>query len=203
MKQIVYIFTLVLIMVLLNTANAAVNIVVSESGSDVIFTSSGTINTAVCSSRQSGWILLPGDVGLRASTAEIGFGRVGDLVDLCVTYITGVTSLGSVPAFAGASGVTPAFFIYPNGFWGPPGFTSSTSFANTMTFTGKTIASMGLAPGTYVFTLTNGAASDFITIYIPNTAPVSISTIPTLSEWAMIFMASFIAMFAARRLRRR
>lgn len=203
MKQIAYIFSLVLVMVLLNTANAAVNIVVSESGSDVIFTSSGTINTAVCSSRQSGWTVNPGDVGVRASTAEIGFGRVGDHVDHCVTNITGVTSLGGGSAFAGASGVTPAFYIYPSGFWGPPGFTSSTSFANTMTFTGKTIASMGLVPGTYVFTLTNGAASDSITIYIPNTAPASISTIPTLSEWAMILMASFIAMFAARRLRRR
>lgn len=55
---------------------------------------------------------------------------------------------------------------------------------STMTFPSTTIASAGMTVGTYVYTFTNGGASDTLTINIVN-PPAAAASIPTLSEWAI------------------
>ena len=75
----------------------------------------------------------------------------------------------------------------------PQGFTGGAVSANA-TWSNNSIEGLGLFPGTYVYTW----PGDSLTIQIERPAPI-----PTLNEWAMIFLASLMAMFAFGRLRRK
>jgi hypothetical protein len=64
-------------------------------------------------------------------------------------------------------------------FAGPDNFTSTTSFAGSLTFNSKTLSGMGLISGTYVYIFTNSSTSfqDSVTVVVPqmNSAPVASS----------------------------
>ena len=55
--------------------------------------------------------------------------------------------------------------------------------SETSTYLGKTFASLGLTPGTYVYTWGAGGHADSFTIDITST-----SAIPEPSTWAMMFL---------------
>lgn len=193
-------WTLLLTILMTGKAFAAVQVSISQVGSNVEAVSSGTINTAVCTSTSNASLLL-NEHSIDPASKVIGFGVAGGLLTRCNTTITAPTAFGSGSYTVGSSGGT-SFYLYPSGFWGPRGFTSSTSFANTMTFANSSISSLGLTPGVYQFTFSNGGISDTFTLTVnsPSTTPAAI---PTLSEWAMLLMASLMAVFAYIRIRSR
>jgi hypothetical protein len=74
----------------------------------------------------------------------------------------------------------------------PQGFTGGAVSA-TATWSNNSIDGLGLFPGTYIYTW----PGDSLTINIERPA-----SIPTLDEWALIFMASLMGLLAMIRLRR-
>jgi hypothetical protein len=76
----------------------------------------------------------------------------------------------SLPADAGAFGPLGAS---ANAILVPDGYLSNTNVAATSTWTGETFASLGMTPGTYVWTWGSGSTADSLTLNIvpePDTA---------------------------------
>ncbi len=176
-------------------ANSAVTVSVLQAGSNVVATSSGTINTGACSSLTNGFFSQTS--GIAPSTRTLAFGPVGSNQTECATNITVSSPFGSGGLTSSSANSGASFFISPSGFWGPAAFTSTTSFSGSQTYSNTTLAAMGLTLGTYTFTLTNGGTSD--TLIVKVSAP---DPIPTMSEWAMILMAGLMGIFAFMRLRK-
>lgn len=187
------------------SAMAAYTINVAEIGGNVVASGSGSINTSA---------LLLTDAGsqpmIRGGNALLYIG--GNPVGLSAIRIseagsiTGPTSFGTAfldshPSAAtggivGIVGVASRLFV-------PPGYTSQSYMASTATWTGASFASLNLTPGNYTWTWGVGPTADSITVHIglpPATSPASI---PTLSEWGAVFLASVMAMLGLARLRRR
>jgi hypothetical protein len=65
----------------------------------------------------------------------------------------------------------------------------------TSTWNNRTIATLGLTPGTYVYTLGTGGNTDTLTIQI-NSPPAAQAPapqpIPTLSEWTLILLGLMV-----------
>jgi Cadherin-like beta sandwich domain len=144
--------------------SAAVVVTAAESGSDVVITSVGTINTDVCTYLASGY----GSTwsGIDPYHATIAFGVTGSIQTLCATKITAPSSFGSgQPTYTGSNSGA-SFYLSTGGFWGPEGLTSSTYFSGTQTYLSNTFSSMGLTTGSYVYTLSNGEVSDTVTVVV-------------------------------------
>jgi hypothetical protein len=191
------------VLAICGTAHAAYTVTISQVGPDVVASGSGSINTLD---------LLP----LGAVTAEPlvhgvdallyigGTPHIFTAVDAPVPgLVVGPTSFGtslfieSDAASGGAvgvAGVQQRLFV-------PPGYISGDPLSSSATWNGKTIASLGLTPGTYTWNWGAGANADSFTVVI-NAAPPAAS-IPTLSEWGLIGISGLVALFGLARVRRR
>ena len=78
--------------------------------------------------------------------------------------------------------------------WLPDGYVSGTALASTATFTGNTIAGLGLAEGTYNYTWGSGANADFVRINIGASAAV-----PEPSSLALLGMGGLTVLGYGRR----
>jgi hypothetical protein len=167
-------------------SQAAVTINVVESGGDVIGTSSGSINLAA----------LSGPVSTFQNTGEIAGTEVQAGLSKIVVGPSSTADLwiGAVPpaifstggsfadSFDGGSTYVGAIrTASSNGIYVPLGYVSGTPVDGTSTWTGHTFASLGLIPGTYVFTWGSDATADSLTINIINvdsTNPSLLSSTP-------------------------
>jgi len=61
-------------------------------------------------------------------------------------------------------GIAFAAPLVPNSLYLPNGYVSDTSVSNLTTFSGATFASLGVTPGTYVWTWGSGATTDSFTL---------------------------------------
>ena len=210
MKRFLLVWMLVSGLMVAGRANAVLTITLTESGSDVIGSTSGSVDTtgATCSSGDATVAQLQGSgaalvVGTIPSSPPRGF--------RCNVSVAGPTSFGAgtsaVPATsatgdrggvygAGSPGVIPPV---PPLVYLPTQYVSGTAIIGSATWTGSSISSLCLTPGTYTYTLPN----DTVTVVINGSAPAAApAAIPTLSEWAMILMASLMGLFAFTRFRR-
>ena len=167
-------------------SQAAVTINVVESGGDVIGTSSGSINLAALSGpiatfQNTGEIDgTETQTGLSkivvgpSSTADLWLGAVAPAI-----FSTGGSFADS---FDGGSISVGAIRTASNiGIYVPLGYVSGTPVDGTSTWTGHTFATLGLIPGTYVFTWGSDATADSITINISSvdsTNPTLLSSTP-------------------------
>ena len=165
-------------------SHAAVTIDVSEVGGDVVASANGTINTTSLSSITNtlGFNgLVNGSTGDSFLNGEIG---VGPGLNLPVTHYqvttTAVFSTGfKVPASTNSGDYISV--ISANSFADriiiPRTYVSGNSISATSTWTGKTIADLGLVPGTYTFTWGFNTTADSVTLNIgiapPSTYSVS------------------------------
>ncbi|MFC5342296.1 hypothetical protein ACETK8_13605 [Brevundimonas staleyi] len=178
-------------------AHAEYTFSVQQVGPDVVVTGSGTLNTTA--------LTMPG--------AQTAFGANGAMTSVSVitgacggavavrqfTGMTGPTSLPVSTTTLGSSGSGDcvAFTTVLNGgpsVWIPSAWTPGDPFSSTNTFSGQTLASMGLTPGTYVWSWGSGPTADR---YILRIGP---PPVPTMGEWSLIALASLLAasgLFAA------
>jgi len=183
-------------------AQAAVTVTIQQVGSSLVVNSTGTLNTAVCTGIGGPTVSSANgmDTGVNAGLA---FGAVGSSQQQCLgTTITPNTDFGTGASLTGPTNAGVSYFFQPNlasGFWGPTGWTSATNLVATMTFAGATLASAGLTPGSYAYTLSNGGSSDTITLNILAASPASI---PTLSEWGLIALVSVLGLSGVVGIRR-
>lgn len=183
-------------------SQALYRITIEQSGADVIFTGAGSINTAGLSISGSAYCTHPNGshgpiatcVGASSPVNQLtGYGSALDRI-----YATSAPSLSIATASSGnAVGLTGRTLYVP------VGYVSGAAISNSSTFSGQTLAGMGLTVGSLqTYTLPSG---DRVVITVgnfalPTAAPASI---PTLSEWGVIVISFVLALFGLARVRRR
>ena len=144
-------------------AQAAVLINISESGTNVVATGGGTINLAALTAPNSG-NTGPQVIGLGA------FITVGANGSNFTPYetITGPVNFGTIAQSFGATGTGNLFGVWGNGgsIFVPLGYVSNAALAGTAQWNNQTLATLGLTPGTYVYTWGSGTTADSFTVQI-------------------------------------
>ena len=142
----------------------AYTVTLKEVGSNVMANGSGPINLTGLNSDIQGLIL---DGTIIANIGLIITGPIGAFAH-GFSGITGPTSFGSGGFSFPNSGSGDIVGI--SGFFGrlvvPQGYVSGNPLTNTMTFSNATFASLGVTPGTYVWTWGTGLRNQNFTLII-------------------------------------
>ena len=160
-------------------ANAAVIVTVTESGGDVVFSSSGTLD-------------LSGAVGV-ATYPVYGLGIISGGSNWYYAQGSGSDVVGYVlTGFDGPFGTSESYFDSPTsstgdnfGIWGQggvtpqllvgSGFVSGSAISGGLVFAGQTFASMGLTAGSYLYTLPNDSVTlNIIGVAVPEPATLAL-----------------------------
>jgi hypothetical protein len=150
------------------TPSSIFTMTIVESGSDVIWTGSGTINTTSLT-----------DKGNTNNTAgyngSLGLWGMGSLSPTATTkydvtfnsYPTSFGTIGGSPTSTSGNyvGILPGT-VTDKSIVVPVGYVSGNQLNNTSTFANKTLSSMGLTPGTYTYSWGSGINSGLITLQI-------------------------------------
>lgn len=169
------------------SAHAAYTLYVYESAGDVVTQGSGAVNTA-------GLTLLgsPGNfvADVWANTARV---TVGTGSSTLWQGISGPTNFGG-PAVGFSSSNNTGPFI---GVFGsnstirlPTGYVSGTPLQNSSRWNGRSLASMGLNPGTYTYSWGAGPISDSFTVLIGTAPPLQPQSITFTAPGAQVLGTS-------------
>ena len=179
-------------------ADAAVNIYVSNNNTDSLVQVLGSLNLA-------GFTKIPNGTEPGADTVQ-GHGGIlytGNPSQGLQAY-TGLTNNNSFGGYSTSfanSGAGTGFGI--NGIYTLPrlllpiGYASGDAINSSATFLFKTIDSMGLTRGDYVYS----SASDTIALHIGQAAPTA-SAVPEPASWGMMMLGMGAVGFAMRRRRK-
>ena len=169
-------------------ANATVTVNINQVGGDVVATASGSLDltglTAVG--------LFSLDKQVQGSDAYIGVGSAFSVDGY--SGLSGPAAFGSGGAFDSSSssgdgfGLNGSLFGSPYVFV-PAAYVSGTAIMGTATWSGATLASLGLTPGQYIYT------GDRLDSVIINIGP----GVPEPATWAMMVIGFGAIGFAMRR----
>jgi hypothetical protein len=167
----------------------AYTVTLEQIGSNVVATGSGPINLTGLTLSFPGAISF---VVVFASVGQIETGPASALVD-GYTGFAGPTSFGSGGLFFPNTGsgdfvgidatANPLPFIAV-----PQGYVSGAALSDSMTFNNATLASLGVTPGTYVWTWGDGLPNQNFTLIIPG-VPDGGSTVSLLG-FALLGLAA-------------
>jgi hypothetical protein len=152
----------------------AYTVTLEQVGSNVVATGSGAINLTGLTFFGSGVGLTP---GISADFGIISMGPGGAVKTDSYFGFHGPTHFGSGGLFhPNTSSGDPFAFEAPIPFFHgeitvPQGYVSGAALSDTMTFNNATFATLGVTPGTYVWSWGGGANQNF-TLQIVGTAPV-------------------------------
>jgi len=164
-------------------AAASVLITAQETGANVVFNYSGSLNTTGLTFN-----------GSQSSTIQISpalgfFASLPTLTSASVKAFTGPTSFGT-GGFTNASSSTGdvfAFYAYYQDLYFPNNYTSGSALSGSLTFDNTTLTGLGVTPGTYTWNLTNGLDSfTLTTVPEPLTILGSIAGLAFLGKTASI-----------------
>jgi hypothetical protein len=148
-------------------AEAAFTFTIVQQGADVVVTGSGSLNLAGLS---------PGGGGAVTSLIKgsaAGLTVAGDIE--LYQLVSGPLSFGTGAEFAATIAAGDA--VYVDGaaqiIGVPQGYVSGGALANSMTFSGASFASLGLTPGTYVWSWGGQTFGDTLTVRIGVPEPAS------------------------------
>jgi hypothetical protein len=132
-------------------------------GANVVATGSGAINLLGLN------FLSPGSAaaGITAGDASITMGEAP--LDIYHGFLTGPTNFGTGNFVAGnpLGGDSVSIFAQLGQIGVPEGYVSGNPLSDSMTFDNATIHSLGLRPGTYVWTWGTGLPNQNFTLIIP------------------------------------
>jgi hypothetical protein len=145
-------------------AQSAVIETLEQVGTNVVAIGTGTIDLRDLSPESTNGGLAPAIV---PSVAALSVGNSpGDVYDF-YTGISGPSSFGpSANAKFGTSGDGSILGIYAAGIYLPHSYTSGGPLAGTATWANQTLDSLGVTPGTYVWTWGTGPDADSFTLEI-------------------------------------
>ncbi|MDR3620682.1 MAG: PEP-CTERM sorting domain-containing protein [Paludisphaera borealis] len=174
-------------------ARAAIVLTMTQSGSDVVMSGGGTANLAsfVFSFNISQKALIVPDA------RGIVTGPTGVVSTTVHDYISGPATFGTGGLSLATSGTGDRFGISPLssdfGLVTPFGYVSGSPLSATTTFANQTFDSLGVTPGSYVWTWGSGADADSLTLNIVSAA------VPEPSSLAMAGVAGLVALGLASR----
>ena len=186
----------------LPAANAAYTITLSESGGDVVASASGSINLTA--------LTLNNNANLRAyvepSAPAIVVGPAALTAATTYDGVAGPANFGAGAFLVANSGTGSIAGLDHSSVIVPNGYVSGSAISGTATWTGATLASLGITPGTYTWTWGTGPDADSLTLQV--TAPITppaggVQGVPTLSEWAVIGLSGLLLAAAVVKRRRR
>ena len=196
-------------------AEAGYTVTLQQVGPDVVATGSGAIDLRGLTFSNSGFLgpeIWPffhslghyGGMGCSISTGPFSstYQDPRQSVDIYSAALSGPTSFGpgSFEMFANSgSGNMVGIAAITRGVYAgvyldvPAGYVSGTFLSDSATYSGKTFASLGVTPGTYVWTWGTGANQNF-TLQIPVPPPPPVTGPPV----AITNPATLIASFSAK-----
>jgi len=148
----------------IHNAQAALVVDVAETAGDVVFAASGTVDFTGLSS--FGLTVTQG-----AITPVSGALLVGPSIDAITDGYEGVTAPGAFGTgnfILASTGTGETFGFISTLLLVPQGYASSAPIAATSKYAGATFASLGLTPGTYIWTW----SSDSVTLRIGSAVPL-------------------------------
>lgn len=179
-------------------AHAVYTITVTPVGSDVVMTGTGQIDTtamavlssvATCSSGNGRW---PGG----STTLCLGSGSTGLIMSGAITG-AGVPVMGTGGSTVGSARSGAPVYLVGTTLYLPTGYVSNTAITNSVTFAGKTLATLGATVGTYTMTLSSG---DTIVVKVMNATPVPTLGVTGAAAFALLLVTA--AGFGLKRRRR-
>lgn len=171
-------------------SHAVYTIQLVEVGGDVVATGSGSLNLTAVSGQSTGlqWaFVIPFAPWLTVGQT------VSTTVDIYqMQNFVSPPSIGT-GGFAGAtSGSGGNVGVNAGNVIVPLGYVSGTALpATTSTWAGASLASLGIAPGSHTWSWGTGPTADSIVVNAVAAAP---QAVPTLGEYAMLGLASLLAM---------
>ena len=178
------------------SANATVTINVTEVGSDVVATGSGSLDLTGLTGVPGGFFLTQ---SIQGSDAYVG---LGDASSDMIAYsgLTGPSQFGSGGNVFSSTSAGTSFAINGSLFGSPyvfvpNGYTSGTPIADTASWLGQSFASLGLTPGTYTWNSPSGAPDVIVNIGAPQGA------VPEPATWLMLILGFGAVGFGMRRRR--
>ena len=160
-------------------AEASVVFDITQVGSNVVITGSGTLDLTGLTYQYSTY--QPAEVVPLLNTILIG--TPDGAIDVYSGITTSPGSLGPGGTTAASSGSGDPFGVDDMTLDVPAGYISGSALSGSSTFDGTTIASLGFTPGTYVFSWDSGGGvvveDDNITVQVG-------PAVPEPSTWAMM-----------------
>ena len=163
---------------------AAITLTATEVGGDVLLTGSGTANLA-------GLTLLNTTFDSSAIFPSLPYATTGSAVSVPSVFyaaLSGPANFGPGGFRVATSGTGDVFGVNLNVLVAPVGYTSGTPLSGSSTFASATFASLGMTPGTYVWTWGAGANADSLTLQIGPAAPTA--AIPEPGTLALLLVGT-------------
>jgi len=184
-------------------AQAAYTVTMQQVGPDVVATGSGSFSLAGLTPTLVG----VGGGAVIPPSGLVGVGPVAPLpgVQMYAAPVSGPASFGSGVASIATSGTGAGVGMNraASAFGVPIGYVANTSLGtSTATWAGQTFVSLGITPGTYVWTWGAGPTADSFTLIV-NATPAAATSVPTLSEWGTVSLAAILALLGFATVRRR
>jgi hypothetical protein len=178
-------------------AQAAYITTLVQQGSNVVANGSGTLNLASVS-------IIPGTAATEASIQpSIGLLFIGQALNEFISNYTGVTgppNFGNgnsdITASSGSGDIVGVDETTPFGarvLTVPEGYVSGSALFESTTWNNQTFSSLGVTPGTYVWTWGSGASADSFTLNIEGVA----AAVPEPSSF-LLFGGGLAALIALR-----
>lgn len=161
----------------INESNGAVTITAIETGGDVVFSGSGTINLSSLQNSNSAEVYS----GINPYELEVPFLVLGTPTGNVDEYEwDGTVGISVPPPFGTGGWILPSsgsggcfgaadHELEPGEpvIWVPHGYVSGAWLSGSMTFTGQTFASLELIPGIYTWSWGDGESADSMALVIP------------------------------------
>jgi IPTL-CTERM motif len=166
----------------------AYTVTIQQVGANVVATGSGTLNLAAIPP----YLNASGQSFMQPNVGGLAIGTISASVDLHAP-VTGPTNFGSGSAYVHADsdsgllvGITANQYVVVDHSYVGGNLNSSSTWNN------RTIASLGLTPGTYTWTWGSGLTADSFTVVVVGSS----TAVPTLSEWGIVLASMLIGVAA-------
>ena len=188
-------------------AQAGYTVTLQQVGPDVVATGSGAIGLhglTFSHSSSANPAIVPSSSNFLVRGVSIYTGPASSSVDSYFVPQSGPTGFGSGSATYASSGSGDMVGIFEGFIYGDPlrllsvprGYVSGTALSDMATYSGNTLATLGVTPGTYVWTWGTGANQNFtlkvLTAILPATNITNISTRASVETGQGVAIAGFI-----------
>lgn len=184
--------------VVLGPAHATLTFRLTDTGSSVVLSATGTVNTASLTPT------FPGFCGSGTGVVHASTGQFCTGAGTAIRHagLSGPTSFGPGALFQG-TGASVGDNVYMIGALGelylPAGYVSGTALSGSSTFPGVALADMGVTPGVYTWTFGSGATADTV-VFVVGAPP---AMVPALGDTTLALLAALLLLGSVPMLRRR